>query len=649
MKKIYFAIILVFLIIFIQIIYINLYNKNYYTKQYNELINNYVYGESALRGRIMDINGEVLVDNEEIYVINYIKNSKISQEEEYEIAKKIVEILSYNELASEDEVKKFHLMFNDEDELINEDEKKLLSERKITSDDIYQKKLQRVDITNYSDESKYAIKIFTLMNTGISYEKKQLVTDIEYEDFAKIVEENLPGILAENSIRRIYPYEDTLKSIFGNVGKIYSENVDDYLDNGYLMSDIVGISYLEAQYEEILCGEKAIYKVSENGTLVLIKEEIRGADVILSIDIKVQLELEKLMKEQMENSKKFPNTQYFSDAYAIVGNPNTGEIIAISGLRMMEVNNKYEFKDITSSAISSSFTTGSIVKAASSTVGYINNAIDIDANITDSCVKLYLVPEKCSWKDLGVINDIEAIKYSSNYYQYILAINLAGYKYSYNLKMDITEKNFEKYRNIFNKYGLGVKTQIDLPGETTGIMGSVIAPDLYLNYAIGQYDTYTPVQMLTYVNTLANDLNRTGLSLVNRAVNHNDEIVYMYKPEILSNINLDQVYYSRILDGLNSVVTGGTGYGYIDSKYNPAGKTGTSETFLDIDADGILETKTYTRSFIGFAPVENPEYTVALITPHISYQSDEDEEDTYIYNMNRAISLGITNFLFENR
>ena len=77
-----------------------------------------------------------------------------------------------------------------------------------------------------------------------------------------------------------------------------------------------------------------------------------------------------------------------------------------------------------------SYIVGSIVKGASHTVGYLNNSIDIGKKINDSCVKLYSVPSKCSFKRLGYLDDISALKMSSNYYQFITAIKTTGNKYT---------------------------------------------------------------------------------------------------------------------------------------------------------------------------------------------------------------------------
>ena len=93
------------------------------------------------------------------------------------------------------------------------------------------------------------------------------------------------------------------------------------------------------------------------------------------------------------------------------------------------------------------------------------------------------------------------------------------------------------------------------PRENTGIKGSTISSDLYLNLAIGQYDTYTPLQILNYINTIANNGVRYKLSLAKR------------NPEVLNQVPLDKEYFARIKEGFYQVVNGGTANNYVDKKY----------------------------------------------------------------------------------
>lgn len=644
MKKMYIFLTFIFLIIIVQILYLNVFNHEYYSNALSDKTDIYVYGESAPRGRILDVNGNVLVDNKEIYVINYVKTDESSYSNELSTAYLLAEVLDYT-LASDSELCNYLIDINSSDYLLTDAEITLVDERKLDSDSVLELQLSRCDTSLFNDLDKEAISIYLAMNTGYSYVKKELISDISYEQFATISEMNLSGILAETSYIREYPYGDVLSSILGDVGSIYLEDADYYTSLGYSLSDEVGTSYLEKEYESILKGSKAIYKLGSDNELVLVKEATAGNDLYLSIDIEIQLELESILENEMIEAKSYPNTDYFTDLYAAISDPTTGEIIAISAKRLIDNDKNYSFTDITNLVLSSSFTPGSIVKAASLSVGYNNDLIEYNETVVDDCVKLYLVPEKCSWKSLGTINDIDALKQSSNYYQYLIAIKLTGNEYSYNIDIDASIEDFDVYRTTFEEFGLGTYTGIDLPGEATGVTGSVVASDLLLNLAIGQYDTYTVLQMLQYINTIANYKERLSLSLAKEAYNSNGELVYIKSNEVLNTLSVSDEGFSRIQEGLNLVTSSGTGYGYFPYTLDSAGKTGTSESYLDSDNDGNIDTKTYTRTFVGYAPFDEPEYSLVVVAPHIGY--DTNEEDSYIYNLPRYTTLAISTYLFS--
>ena len=63
--------------------------------------------------------------------------------------------------------------------------------------------------------------------------------------------------------------------------------------------------------------------------------------------------------------------------------------------------------------------------------------------------------------------------------------------------------------------------------------------------------------------------------------------------------------------------SGGTGYGFIDNKYSPAGKTGTSESFVDKDNDGEIDTPTLSTVLVAYAPYKNPKVTFTVVTPNV--------------------------------
>lgn len=645
MKRKIIFLILIFTIIFSRIIYINCINRDFYKEMLTKKTNNYIYGSSAPRGRILDRNGIVLVDNIGVKTIYYTKIKGISVKDEIDIARKLANIISID--INENSLKKFWLIINDNGEnLITKEEKELYKLRKITSDDLTKLKYERISdelLDSLDVIDKKAATIYNLMNKGYSYEKKIIFKGINDEEYSKIVDSNIKGVTTELTWERKYNYGDILKDVFGNIGSIPEEEKDDYLKNGYELNDIVGLSYLEMQYEYYLKGEKDLYKINNDNTLTLVKSGKRGNDLILSIDINAQIKLESILEENILKAKKYKNTDYFSESYSIVGNPNTGEIIAMSGRKLVDEKNEI-FKNVNTNLINTSYTVGSVVKMATISTGYKYGIIDIGSSLTDSCIKLYQVPIKCSYKSLGKINDLTAISKSSNYYQFKIAIGITNQEYKYNMKLNTTKYDFDKFRNMFNEYGLGSITGIDLPNETIGIIGSLNQSDLLLNLSIGQYDTYTPIELFQYINTIASLGSKRSPQLM-KEIKSDKTLILKNNYEIKSYVSLDEKYLKRIKEAMNLATTSGTARNYINNKYSPAGKTGTSETFIDTNNDGIMDTKTTSIAFIGFAPYYSPNYSVVVIAPNLYIDKDEEYSKVYI---TRYISRDITNFLFEN-
>ncbi len=648
MRKFYIFISFFFLSVILFTLYTFIFQKrDLYQKEYEDKTSVYVSSLSRPRGRILDCKGNILVDNVGVKTIVYRKLNNISVEEEIEVATKLANLLEFSETISMQDLKKFWLLTHKEEgnALITDEEYELFNRRKLNSNDLYLLKLDRITeemLNVYDEKEKQMAYVYTLMNKGYYYDAKVIKLDVAEKEYASVLEEKLMGVTNEMYFKREYPYGATLRSIFGSVGSIPEELENYYLNRGYALDDIVGISFLEQQYDEYLKGEKDKYKVEEDGTLTLVEEGKRGNDLVLSIDIDMQLGIEKIVKEQIQKGKKLKNTEYYNGSYVLVGNPNTGALKAIVGLKYIEDD---IFKNVESDVIVSSFTAGSIVKGASMALAYQKNLVEVGKKIKDSCVKLYLVPQKCSYKSLGYIDDITALKTSSNYYQFLLAIKLAGYQYSYNMKMNVSEKEFSIYRDAFAKFGLGTKTGIDLPNEQTGMKGNKIAADLLLNFAIGQYDTYTPIELLQYINTIANNGVRYKLSLMDKIMDKEGNILVNQDHEVLSIFDLNQEYFERIKTGFYQVVNGGTGSGYVDKSISAAGKTGTSETVYDSDSDGVGDVKTINNTFAMYAPFDHPKYSLVAVSPNVSHYNGSSNYFAYI---NRYISKAVSDYVFAN-
>ncbi len=644
------GIVLVIFLLFIYRIYDLAYkNREFYLNEARLINEVYVSGSTAPRGRILDANGKVLVDNIGINAIYYHKPSNVTLKEELFIAESLVKLTNYQYKYDENKLKDFYLVKYAEkcNELITIEEYNMYNERKLTKNDLEKRKRARITnsmLNNMSKLEKYSSYFYYLMNEGYSYDNKCLIKNVNDEIYASILESNLPGIFGEIEWSRKYLYEDTLKTILGDISNSLPKEKTDWLKKGYSLTDKVGISGLEEYYEEDLKGEKAIYKVGDNNTLELVSEAKRGSDLVLEIDINIQLEVENIIKEEMLKAKKTANTEFYKESYALVSEPTTGAIKAIAGIRLITNGKEKSFQDVSINVIKNAYTVGSAVKGASMAVGYQNKVIDIGSKMTDGCVKLANIPAKCSYKKLGVLNDIDALALSSNYYQFIIALKIMGYDYTYNMKAEATKEHFQKYRETFAEFGLGTTTGIDLPNESSGLKGTTIAPDLLMNLAIGQYDLYTPVELLQYINTIANNGTRLKLNLMN-SIKEGTNVLAESQIKVLNKVNLEEKYIKRIQEGFLNVMAHGTGYWYINSQIKAAGKTGTSESYIDNDYDGKLESYVLSNTFLMYAPYDNPKYSIVVISPNTS---NLNSKNSYRSPVNRLIARKINDFLFSS-
>ena len=655
-------IIVIMLILGINLFVVQVLRHDYYINKVAQLSQNFVTSTSTPRGRIYDRNGEVIVDNEAVKVIFYKKPANITTKDEIATAYKAAELISldYDKL-SKDNLKKFWVLNNQElaKQKITAEEWIMLDERKLTSSDIENLKIERVtdsELATFGEEDKLAAYIYYLMNVGYSYDekviKKENVTDKEYALIAENVN-NIKGFDVRLDWNRIYPYGNVFKTILGTVSTNESgipyELKDYYLDLDYSLNDRVGTSYLEYQYEALLKGEKTVYQLLDDGTRKIVKEGSRGKDIVLTIDIKLQQEVEKILEEEVLKGKDYPNTKYYNRSFVIISDPKTGEILAMAGKQVFEKDGEYKVYDYTPGIVTTPVTAGSIVKGASHAVGYKTGALQIGERRSDSCIKIADTPLKCSWTNLGIIDDISALKFSSNVYQFHTAMKVGKANYQYNQKIDIDPNAFDIYRKTFKEFGLGVLTGIDLPVESLGYTSDSTLPGHLLDFSIGQFDTYTPIQLSQYINTIANGGYRIQPHLLKAVYNPTKDgltdLLYEVKPTIFNKVDLEDKYMDRIQEGFRAVMTSsGLGVSFIDSKYNAAGKTGTSESFIDTDGDGIVDTETMSNTFGAYAPYDDPTVSFVVISPDIFYKEGSSTSRAPI---NRLISYRISQKYFD--
>ena len=642
-------VVIIFIIIFIKLYSVMIFEN----KDYLDIIkqNSYttVSGDSSPRGRIFDRNGNVLVDNIAVKSIIYSKPKKISNSELIDLSYKVSKHIDLDISRLTDYNKrKFYLDKNPSLKLVSEDEVNKFKSGKIDRDEFFDLKISRIkesDINNMNEEDLKAAYLYYLMNRGYSYDSKVIKKNCSDAEYAYISEHNDEFIGFDTSFdwERFYPYGDTFKTILGNVGSITSETKDYYLNLGYQLNDRVGTSYLEKQYESYLKGEKATYQVLNSSEIKLVHDGSRGNDIVLTIDINLEMMVDDVLSRYVLSTKGEANTEYYDHSSCIIQDPNNGEILAMSSKKYVNGG----IVDNTVSLLTSPITPGSIVKGASILVGYNTGAIKIGEVLYDECIKVAGAPEKCSSvKNLGSINDITALAKSSNVYQFKTAIRVNGQEYHRDMKLIFKQESFDIYREMYRSFGLGASTGIDLPVESIGYTSKDTSAGNLLDYVMGQYETYTPMQISQYISTIANGGSRYQMHLlkeVHKSTNTNElgEVIYTYPVNVLNNVNTDSQYMNRVREGFYAVMnsSGGYGVGYIDSSLQPAGKTGTSQSFIDTDNDGKIDTETITSSFIGYFPASNPRISIVVTSPDSSHPNSSINHASLVtYRITREIT-----------
>ena len=649
------ALISLFSVVFIKLFMVMLIDKDKYNDKLLALTNKSITLNSSPRGRIYDRNYNVIVDNKAINTIVYKKEKGTTNKEMIELAYTVSPHLNLDVSRLTLRAKKEFYLAKYPDKCkkkIKSSEYEKVKQRKLSNKDIEELKIERISLDElnvFKDEDLKTAYLYYLMNNGYTYEEKVIRNGASDEEFAYISENNdkLKGFNTRVDWERVYPYGDTLRTILGTVSSssqgIPSEDKNYYLKLGYSLNDRVGLSYLEKQYESYLKGEKNVYEAVNSHELRLVKEGMRGNDIVLSIDINLQKEIDNLIDEAIIKAKSEANTEYYDHSSVIVTDPNTGEILAIASRKI--VGDK--IIDNVNSILISPITPGSVVKGASMLVGYETGAIKFGEKMLDECVKIAGAPEKCSSvNDLGVIDDLTAMAKSSNVYQFKTAIRVNGQEYYRGMKLNFNQKSFDTYRNMYHAFGLGVKTEIDLPIESAGYTSVDKASGNLLDFVMGQYETYTPIQLAQYVSTIANGGNRMQPHLLKEVRKATDkdtlgDVMYTFEPKVLNKIEVKSENLKRVQEGFYAVMhmSGGYGRGYINDRMDAAGKTGTSQSFIDTNNDGIIDTETITSSFIGYAPYNNPKVAFMVTSPNSSHTNSSNNFASLVnYRLTRAIT-----------
>lgn len=597
---------------------INHISANYYTAYVQKESVKTTVKKTQARGTISDRNGKVLVSNTPVSSIVYYYQPNTSNEALYNTAFTLAK-------------------------MIDIDTSKLTYQSRVS---MYRQlnpgvlAVEKEDLEALTEENLKAQVIFNRMSEAYYGGENTLKIDATDAEVASVVEsvEKLPGVDVITTFKRTYPTDLGLYDIIGRVSKGDSSMLTDdftkYLDIGYTINDQIGISSIEKQYESYLRGFKEVVNEFDESESIILTAGVRGADLTLSIDTILSDGIDLLLEYSMSNAVKLrPGARYLKEAYVVVIDPRNGEILSLNGKIL---NDDFSFTDHSLGTMHNAFTVGSVVKGATLLTGYEHNVTNFGDVIYDRPMIFADGTKKASWTTLGLINDIDALRTSSNVYFMQQAIRLGGDNYHPKTNLFIDDLTLEVHRSSFEQYGLGTYTGIDLPNEQIGLKNQDTSIAKLLDFTIGQSDTYTTLQLAQYTATIANGGNRYALRLLKEASTQNNDgrqIIYTSEPQLINKINLPSEAFLRVQEGFRQVLQHPTGTGYPqfkNSNYSPAGKTGTAEEFVR-DSNGnlifdwrgqLIETNHLT--FVGYAPHYAPEIAIAVVFPQAELEEEKN-------------------------
>ena len=491
-----------------------------------------------------------------------------------------------------------------------------------TADDVMEKLVEDYKLENYSLHWQRVLG-------GIHYEMQQqafsnvnnfVMAENVSETTVATIKENsltLPGVEIVETSTRSYDEGDIIPHVLGRVGKITAEKwkVTDengqttypLREKGYNMNDMIGVSGLEAVYEDELRGRDGV-----ETAMTTVPEP--GHTVQLTIDSAFQQAVDKALAKNIEMINSTYNTGSSAKAAAgavVVISTKDGSVLAASNYPSYDQNlfatqySEYSADPglpLLNRALQGLYTPGSTFKPAVAVAaldaGVINRYSTVYCNGVYTYYDTYR-PKCTRHGHSGNIDVITAIKWSCNIF-------------FYDVGRRTTSDVYDAYAY---KMGLGVRTGVEV-NEATGRLttknDSNYTASLDVQAAIGQGNTVvTPVQLATYAGTLANRGIRYRTHFVKAILDTNTgEVLQETQPEVMDVIEdrgdtFDLVKQGMI--GVSETVSGLSNY-----PVTIACKSGTpqrSETYY------VGSTrKHYTNTMmIAYGPAEDAEIALGIV------------------------------------
>ena len=413
------------------------------------------YYTDAPRGEIYDRNYTKLVENQNVICVNYFAPQSISEKEITRIAKFLSQNITIdfsknniNNITTRN-IKEFFIMANEDiaDSLISDEEDKELKEE-YTDSSSYEKAKLNLQLEKIPDDLSLVYQYMTqdeIEQTRFEYLIQNcksgmttLVEGISVEE-ASIIGENtniLKGIEISTGWSRNSLTNGNMTTVLGKLTTkkqgLPSESKAELLAKGYSNDSRVGTTGLEQQYESILRGYDTSYsiKYDSNGIPQILKSEngTKGDNIRISID----WELQQFADSLIENELKACNSSnaIFDKMYFAMIDPSNGQVLVMSCKGINKSTG--EVYDAAQGVYMDAVKIGSTSKAGTLYTAFKENIIVPNTYMMDEPIKIAGTPEKKSYKNMGNINEVDAMALSSNVYMFRIAMKLAGAEYRYN-------------------------------------------------------------------------------------------------------------------------------------------------------------------------------------------------------------------------
>ena len=422
------------------------------------------------------------------------------------------------------------------------------------------------------------------------------------ETATRVRQLNLKGIYFQKEFKRFYPNGDLASHVLGYVG-----------------TDDTGLGGLEAEFDQDLHGEPGHELTAIDAKRHVLgsdeSDPIPGENLDLTIDANIQYMAEQALDAQMAKVKALHGT-------VVVQDPNTGQILALAVSPRFNPNDPLHVdpRDLTDLAVSDVYEPGSTFKlvtysAAIDAAGVKpTDMVDCQGGEMTMYGRTLHDDEEDRRHHYGLVTTEKALEISSD----VAAAKMA---------LKVGPDTFYKYIRAF---GFGQRTGIELPSETRGLLR---APRRWgatsiLSLAIGQEVAVTPIQLVTMVSTIANGgvylpphvlLQATDERSQNSQGPEAELVAEPFRPEEGLPAKLPDGAHRVISEQtaavmremMQAVVLDGTGKPAQLNGYSSAGKTGTAQK-----VDPVTHAYSHTNvvaSFAGFAPVNHPAISVAVI------------------------------------